>query len=91
MRITDMKITVILKEVPKQPATNLQDLKSGTVVTLSDGSINALVIDNVEGTEKKLILLTNCDGDWFAEPGGWADMPIHSVVGKITEIIVEEI
>lgn len=93
-----MKITVIPKESPKQPEINLQDLKSGTVVTLSNGGIKALVITGCKELNdcyiddgKKLVLLTNVDIDWFIESGGWAGKPIHSVLGKITEIIVKEI
>lgn len=94
-----MKITVILKESPKQPIINLQDLEPGTVITLGNGSIKALVIAGTKKLSnnhhvddgKKLVLLTNVDIDWFIEPGGWAGKPIHSVLGKITEIIVEEI
>ena len=85
-----MKITVIPKESPKQPEINLQDLEPGTVVALND-SIEALVITSVKDVEKKLILLTNYDGGWFSEPGGWSDSSIQSIIGKITEIIVKEI
>ena len=95
-----MKITVIPKELPKQSIINLQNLEPGTVVTLGNSSIKALVIDGykklnsnhyiVDG--RKLVLFTNVDcDDWFTEPGGWSDSPIQSVIGKLTEIVIQEI
>lgn len=90
LRGFDMKTTVIPKAVTAQPITNLQDLEPGTVVTLSGGSIKALVITSHIKRNNVLVLLSNVGGDWFSEPGGWHDMPIE-VVGKLIEIIVEEI
>lgn len=85
-----MKITVIPKESPKQSVINLQNLEPGTVVTLSNGSIRALVIKGLND-DKKLVLLTNTGCDWFSEPGGWFNMPICEVLGKLTEIVIQEI
>jgi len=92
-----MKTTVIPKKIIEQSEINLQNLKPGTIVTLSDNSIKALVIsgckkrgDNYINSKNKLILLTNFDVDWFSEPGGWYNKPIK-ILGKLTEIFVEEI
>lgn len=84
-----MKITVKEKQEEKGKVTAFNDIPVGYVyiVTCKGGPVALKLRDN-----KAVLLTYGCEynPDWFTLAVGFEGRPAHKILGKLTEIIVEE-
>ena len=80
-----MKITVRRKNPEKKKAINPVDISTGTIFEFDDKTIG-LKLHNEE-----IVLLNYVDGStWCELASGYKTEPVTKILGRLSEIIVEE-
>jgi len=84
-----MKVTVKSKEKKESHGIPFDEIPVGYVYVAlySDGPIALKLCDN----EAVLLGYSDNDSDWFSIASGFKDEPASKILGKLTEIVIEEV
>ena len=82
-----MKVTVKPKTQKENQKVPFDEIPVGYVYVAKyyDGPITLKLCDN-----EAVLLFHQNDSGWFAIANGFKDLPAYKVLGKLTEVIVEE-